>query len=164
MACYCHLCEQLLYNWVTSKLSRDTWLVYKSQWHIQSFSSPIRGLEKARFKIERRQQPRREPSYYSIWCVCIWTPFTQNISEQQQCVSSTKEDYCDSERGWWEGEGRRRAAPKWLFHLYARAWLRGVLLKDKDWPLRPLKTSRGSGTACYNSSITAAPLCATIPL
>lgn len=61
-------------------------------------------------------------------------------------------------------QGRERAAPKWVFHLYASEWLRGVLLRDKDWPLRPLKTNRGPGTACYNSSITAARMCSTIPL
>lgn len=38
--------------------------------------------------------------------------------------------------------------------MNASGWLRGVLSKDKDWPLRPLKTNRGSGTACYNTTVT----------
>lgn len=54
--------------------------------------------------------------------------------------------------------GSRGAAPKWVFHLYASEWLRGVLLGDKDLPPRPLQTHRGPGAACSSSAITAAPL------
>lgn len=39
-----------------------------------------------------------------------------------------------------------------------------MLFRDKGWPLRPAKTNRGPGTACYNSGITAAPPCSTTPL
>lgn len=55
----------------------------------------------------------------------------------------------------------RRAAPKWLFHLYASAWLRGVLLKDKDWPLRLLlwlcvfqQQYQSLSTLLYNTTVT----------
>lgn len=54
-------------------------------------------------------------------------------------------------------EERAIAAPKWVFHLYASGRPRGVLLIDKEWPLRPRKTTRGPAAACNNSSITAAP-------
>lgn len=120
--------------------------------------------------------------YYDISCVGTDRSFTRKILEStiaQQCCNSAVFPALNrisvTVSGWGRerrregqrrdrkrGGERERGAPKWVFHLYASGWLRGVLLKDKDWPLRPLKTNRGPGTACYNSSITAAPLCSTI--
>lgn len=63
-------------------------------------------------------------------------------------------------------QGRERAALQWVFHLYASEWLRGVLLRDKDWPLRPLRTKQRAwhcmlqqqyhsrSTVLYNTTVT----------
>lgn len=175
MACYCHLLEWLLFIWVTSRVRGETCLVYKSHWHVWNYFFLWCLRQKNNFTIESSMI-----DWWwwlkLLWCsnlwVCIDLAFTENILDNtvtilQQCWVSRPNRIIVTVRRWsrrGDRQGRERAAPKWVFHLYASEWLRGVLLRDKDWPLRPLKTNRGPGTACYNSSITAARMCSTIAL
>lgn len=100
------------------------------------------------------------------WCVCIDLSFRGNMLkrtmlQQWSAEFPTLNRISVTVSRWRRRRDRRGsewAAPKWVFHLYASEWLRGVLLRDKDWPPRPLQTSRGPGAACSSSAITAAPL------
>lgn len=99
--------------------------------------------------------------------VCALIYHSGEISWRAQCCDNWSAEFPTLNRisvtvSRWRRRRDRRgsewAAPKWVFHLYASEWLRGVLLRDKDWPPRPLQTNPGPGAACSSSAITAAPL------